>query len=52
MINKNIWTKEEELIFNENLNKDISNAWERAMNDSYPSDKSTLNHVYSSPKGT
>ena len=47
MILEKIWSmnQEEELIFK--LDKEIKIAWEKAMNDPYPSSDATLKYVYS-----
>ena len=47
MIKANIWsTKQEEDLINK-LDKEIQVAWEKAMNDPYPSSDATLKYVYS-----
>ena len=47
MIKANIWTKEEQNNFDEKLLFEIKNAWEKAMDDSYPDQNATLDYVYS-----
>ena len=47
MINSKIWTKEEEQEICEKIDNQIQIAWEKAMNDSYPSKNSILEFVYS-----
>ena len=47
MINSKIWTKEEEQEICEKIDNQIQIAWEKAMNDSYPSKDSILEFVYS-----
>jgi len=37
----------QESAFDQKLDKDIDKAWNRAMNDPYPSDEATLKYVYS-----
>tara|TARA_B100000780_G_scaffold84908_1_gene58183 strand:- start:1888 stop:2928 length:1041 start_codon:yes stop_codon:yes gene_type:complete len=46
MIEKGLWTVEEELSFIKDLDKGISEAWDMAMNDPYPEIDATLNYVY------
>ena len=47
MIKANIWsTKQEKDLINK-LDKEIQVAWEKAMNDPYPSSDATLKYVYS-----
>jgi pyruvate dehydrogenase E1 component alpha subunit len=50
MINKGIWTETEEDVLIKNLNKNISKAWDVAMNDPYPDLETTLAHVYAKNK--
>ena len=47
MIKAKIWTMEQEKILNNKIDKEIQIAWEKAMNDPYPSSDSTLKYVYS-----
>jgi TPP-dependent pyruvate/acetoin dehydrogenase alpha subunit len=47
MINSKIWTKEEEMELIYKIEDEIKVAWEKAMNDPYPSQDSTLKFVYS-----
>ena len=47
MIKAKIWTMEQEKILNNKIDKEIQIAWEKAMNDSYPSSDATLKYVYS-----
>ncbi len=47
MINSKIWTNEEEIELKHKIDNEITNAWERAMNDPYPSKESVLKFVYS-----
>ncbi len=46
MINKGIWTEEEESDLSNKIDNEISFAWERAINDPYPSLDATLKYVY------
>ena len=50
MINSKIWTKEEEIQLGNKIDNEIQIAWEKAMNDPYPSKNSTLKYVYSNDK--
>jgi TPP-dependent pyruvate/acetoin dehydrogenase alpha subunit len=47
MIDSKVWTKEDEEKLGENIDNQIEIAWEKAMNDPYPSKKSILEFVYS-----
>ena len=47
MIKAKMWTMEQEKILNNKIDKDIQIAWNKAMNDSYPSSDATLKYVYS-----
>jgi len=47
MINSKIWTKEEEQEICEKIDNQIQIAWEKAMNDPYPTKDSILEFVYS-----
>lgn len=47
MFHSKIWTKEEESELNYKIDKDIQIAWDKAMNDPYPSKDSILKFVYS-----
>ncbi len=47
MINLKIWTKEEEINLINKIEVEIKSAWEKAMNDPYPSEDLTLKSVYS-----
>ena len=47
MIKAKMWTMEKEKILNNKIDKEIKIAWEKAMNDSYPSLDATLKYVYS-----
>ena len=47
MINSKLWTKEEEQEIGEKIDNQIQIAWEKAMNDPYPSKVSILEFVYS-----
>ena len=47
MINKGIWSQEREAELVTKLDIELSLAWDRAMNDSYPSKDKTLKYVYS-----
>lgn len=47
MINSKIWSKEEEEEMCNLIDIEIKNAWEKAMNDPYPSKKSINKYVYS-----
>ncbi len=46
MIEQGIWSAEEEKKLISMLDNQISDAWEKAMNDSYPDESATLNCVY------
>jgi pyruvate dehydrogenase E1 component alpha subunit len=46
MIKADIWTDEEESTYGEQLDDEISVAWDRAMEDPYPDDSATMNRVY------
>ena len=46
MINSKIWTEEEEQEICEKIDNQIQIAWEKAMNDPYPSKDSILEFVY------
>ena len=46
MIDKGIWTEEEETILSNKIDNEISSAWDRAINDPYPSLDATLKYVY------
>lgn len=48
MINKSIWSKDEELAYVDKLDKSISIAWDKAMNDPYPATNTILDYVYAS----
>ena len=47
MIHSKIWTKEEENELSNKLDTEIQIAWDKAMNDPYPSKDSILKFVYS-----
>jgi pyruvate dehydrogenase E1 component alpha subunit len=47
MFHSKFWTKEEESELNNKIDKDIQIAWDKAMNDPYPSKDSILKFVYS-----
>jgi TPP-dependent pyruvate/acetoin dehydrogenase alpha subunit len=47
MIHSKIWTKEEENELSSKIDRDIQIAWDKAMNDPYPSKDSILKFVYS-----
>jgi len=47
MIKSKIWTKEQELELGNKIDKEIQIAWEKAVNDPYPSPDATLKYVYS-----
>jgi len=47
MIHSKIWTKEEESEFSKKIDKEIQIAWDKAINDPYPSKDSILKFVYS-----
>ena len=47
MINSKMWTKEEENELNEKIDSQIQIAWEKAINDPYPTKDSILKFVYS-----
>ncbi len=46
MIDKGIWSQDEQEVFESTLSREIASAWERAMNDDYPSIDSTLKYVF------
>ena len=46
LINNNIWTKDDEDTFSDEIDKKILLAWTKAMNDPYPKQDSTLNYVF------
>jgi len=46
MIDKGIWSQDEQENFESALNLDIDSAWDRAMNDKYPQADATLKYVY------
>ena len=48
MINAQIWSQEREEALTNKLDIEIAKAWEKAMNDPYPSQDKTLKYVYSS----
>jgi TPP-dependent pyruvate/acetoin dehydrogenase alpha subunit len=48
MIDSKMWSKEQEQSLEDDLDNQINNAWEKAMNDPYPNKSSILNSVYSS----
>tara|TARA_B110000858_G_C17773183_1_gene460767 strand:+ start:522 stop:1571 length:1050 start_codon:yes stop_codon:yes gene_type:complete len=47
MIKEKMWTTEQEKNLNNKIDKEIQIAWEKAMNDPYPSSDATLKYVYS-----
>ena len=47
MTHSKIWTKEEERKLNNKIDTEIQTAWDKAMNDPYPSKDSILKFVYS-----
>lgn len=47
MIKEKMWTTEQEKNLNNEIDKEIQIAWEKATNDSYPSSDATLKYVYS-----
>jgi TPP-dependent pyruvate/acetoin dehydrogenase alpha subunit len=47
MIHSKIWTKEEENELSNKIDTEIQTAWDKAMNDPYPSKDSILKFVYS-----
>jgi len=47
MIHSKIWTEEEESELGKKIDKEIQTAWDKAMNDPYPSKDSILKFVYS-----
>jgi len=46
MIKANIWSAEQQEALEVKLDRNIRSAWDKAMNDSYPSSDSTLKYVY------
>ncbi len=47
MIHANIWSVEQEEDLINKLDREIEVAWEKAMNDPYPSHDATFKHIYS-----
>jgi len=47
MIKAKMWSMEQENDLNNMLDKEIQTAWEKAINDPYPSSDATLKYVYS-----
>jgi TPP-dependent pyruvate/acetoin dehydrogenase alpha subunit len=47
MVHSKIWTKEEEGELSNKIDREIQIAWDKAMNDTYPSKDSILKFVYS-----
>ena len=47
MVKEKIWTTKQENILNNKIDKEIKIAWEKAMNDPYPSSDATLKYVHS-----
>jgi len=47
MIEAKIWTRDQENDLTNKLDKKIKSAWEKAMNDPYPTSDATLKYVYS-----
>lgn len=47
MVNSKVWTKEDKEKLDTNIDNQIKIAWEKAMNDPYPSKNSILEFVYS-----
>lgn len=50
MIEKGCWSDAEKNDFESSLNKEISIAWDRAMNDPYPNATATMDYVFSENK--
>ena len=48
MIKSKIWTEEEEKNLNNEIDNEVQIAWDKAMNDPYPSLDATLKYVFSS----
>ena len=46
MITSKIWSEDEEEAFCSALDKEIVEAWDRAMSDPYPKDDSTKRYVW------
>ena len=46
IIKKGIWSYDEQKDFESALDSDIASAWNKAMNDEYPSAEATLKYVY------
>ncbi len=46
MISKGVWTKDLEAELNKKLDEEVNIAWEKALNDPYPDQSSTLKYVY------
>jgi len=46
MVNAKMWSNKQEEDLNDELEKEMQSAWEKAMNDSYPSSDATLKYVY------
>ena len=47
MIDSGIWSVDEQLSFESNLDLSINDAWEKAMNDPFPNESSIMKNVYS-----
>lgn len=47
MISAGMWSEDVQLEFNSELDAAIAKAWEQAMQDPYPENSATLEHVYS-----
>tara|TARA_B100000401_G_scaffold437944_1_gene384848 strand:- start:4173 stop:5216 length:1044 start_codon:yes stop_codon:yes gene_type:complete len=50
MIDKGIWSEEEEDVLIKDLNQSINKAWDAAMDDPYPDLEATLTHVFMKSK--
>ncbi|MEL0237845.1 MAG: thiamine pyrophosphate-dependent dehydrogenase E1 component subunit alpha [Gammaproteobacteria bacterium] len=50
LVNNGIWTIEEENSYCEEIDNKIFAAWDKAINDPYPEQESTLNYVFASKK--
>lgn len=46
MIEKELWSKDEQQELDDHLDLEINTAWNKAMDDKYPHDLTTINYVY------
>ena len=47
MIEKSIWSKEQENQLLKEIDDRVGDAWQKALNDPYPDESATLNYVFS-----